>query len=47
MSAIRAIAEFVTGLRYDDLSPHYSVQRTKDHMLDQLGIQIGVSTKLV
>ena len=46
MSAIRATAEFVTGLRYDDLSPHL-VQRSKDHMLDQLGIQIGVSTKLV
>ena len=46
MSAIRAIAEFVTGLRYDDLSPHL-VQRSKDHMLDQLGIQIGVSTKRV
>ena len=46
MSAIRAIAEFVTGLRYDGLSPHLA-QRTKDHMLDQLGIQIGVSTKLV
>ena len=46
MSAIRAIAEFVTGLRYDDLSPHL-VQRSKDHMLDQLGIQIGVATKLI
>ena len=46
MSAIGAIAEFLTGLHCDDLSPHL-VQRTKDHMLDQLGIQIGVSTKLV
>ena len=46
MSAIRAIAEFVTGLRYDDLSPHL-VQRTKDHVLDQLGTQTGVSTKRV
>ena len=46
MSAIRATAEFVTGLCYDDLSLHL-VQRSKDHMLDQLGIQIGVSTKLV
>jgi len=46
LSAIRAIAEFVTGLRYDGLSLHL-VQRTKDHMLDQFGIQIGVSTKRV
>jgi 2-methylcitrate dehydratase PrpD len=44
LSATRAVAEFVAGLRYDDLSPHL-VQRTKDHILDQLGIQIGVSTK--
>ena len=44
MSATRAIAEFVAALRYADLSPHL-VQRTKDHILDQLGIQIGVSTK--
>lgn len=44
MSATRAIAEFVAALRYNDLSPHL-VQRTKDHILDQFGIQIGVSTK--
>ncbi len=44
MSTTRAIADFVVGLRYDVLSPHL-VQRTKDHILDQLGIQIGVSTK--
>lgn len=44
MSATRAVAEFVAGLRYDDLSAHL-VQRTQDHILDQLGIQIGVSTK--
>ena len=44
MSPTRAIANFVAGLHYDDLSPHL-VQRTKDHILDQLAIQIGVSTK--
>lgn len=44
MSTTRAIADFVVGLRYDVLSPNL-VQRTKDHILDQLGIQIGVSTK--
>ena len=44
MSATRAVADFVAGLRYDDLPPHL-VQRTKDHILDQLGIQVGVSTK--
>lgn len=44
MSATRAVAEFTAGLRYEDLSPRL-VDRTKDHILDQLGIQIGVSTK--
>lgn len=44
MSVTREIAEFVAGLKYSDLTPHL-IQRTKDHILDQFGIQIGVSRK--
>ena len=44
MGVTREVAEFVAELKYSDLSPHI-IQRTKDHILDQLGIQIGVSRK--
>ena len=44
MSTTREVADFVAGLKYTDLTPHL-IQRTKDHVLDQLGIQIGVSRK--
>jgi 2-methylcitrate dehydratase PrpD len=44
MGVTREVAEFVAGLKYSDLSPHL-IQRTKDHILDQFGIQIGVSRK--
>ena len=44
MGVTREVAEFVAELKYSDLSPHL-IQRTKDHILDQLGIQIGVSRK--
>ena len=38
------VADFVAGLKYTDLTPHL-IRLTKDHVLDQLGIQIGVSRK--
>ena len=44
MSATREVAEFVADLKFSDLTPHL-IERTKDHILDQLGIQIGVSRK--
>ena len=44
MSATREVAEFVADLKISDLTPHL-IKRTKDHILDQLGIQIGVSRK--
>ena len=44
MSTTREVADFVAGLKYTDLTPHL-IQRMKDHVLDQLGIQIGVSRK--
>ena len=44
MSTTREVADFVAGLKYTDLTPHL-IQRKKDHVLDQLGIQIGVSRK--
>ena len=44
MSVTREVAEFVADLKYSDLTPHL-IQRTKDHILDQFGIQIGVSRK--
>jgi 2-methylcitrate dehydratase PrpD len=44
MSVTREVAEFVVGLKYSDLTPHL-IQRTKDHILDQFGIQIGMSRK--
>jgi 2-methylcitrate dehydratase PrpD len=44
MSTTRTVSEFVAGLNFSDLTPHI-IQRTKDHILDQLAIQIGVSTK--
>lgn len=44
MSTTRDVAEFVAGLKFSELTPHL-IQRTKDHILDQLGIQIGVSRK--
>ena len=47
MSTTREVADFVAGLKYTDLTPRAdAIQRTKDHVLDQLGtIQIGVSRK--
>ena len=44
MSVTREVAEFVAGLKYSDLTPHL-IRSTKDHILDQFGIQIGVSRK--
>ena len=44
MSTTCEVAAFGAGLKYTDLTPHL-IQRTKDHVLDQLGIQIGVSRK--
>ena len=44
MSVTREVAEFVAGLKFSDLTPHL-IRRTKDHILDQFGIQIGVSGK--
>ena len=44
MSTTREVADFVAGLKYTDLTPHL-IQRKKDHVLNQLGIQIGVSRK--
>ncbi len=38
------IAKFVVDLSYDNLPPEL-IARTKGHILDQLAIQIGVSTK--
>ena len=37
MSATREVAEFVADLKFSDLTPHL-IERTKDHILDQLGI---------
>lgn len=44
MSATREVAEFFADLKNSGLTPHL-IERNKDHILDQLGIQIGVSRK--
>ena len=45
MGATREVAEIVADLKFIDLTPHL-IERTEDHILDQLGIQIGVLRKL-
>ncbi|MFC2065942.1 MmgE/PrpD family protein [Chloroflexota bacterium] len=44
MNESRGLAGFVAGLKYDDL-PEEVVQKTKDLILDQLGVELTCSTK--
>lgn len=44
MNESRELAKFVAKLNYSDL-PKKVVQKTKDLILDQLGVELAASTK--
>ena len=44
MNESKELAKFVAGLKYEDL-PVEAIHKTKDLILDQLGVEIASSTK--